>query len=70
MTFGNVREERGSEMPVEISEIGIRMRVDDDKGRERGSDRLGETERDAQREAIIDECVRRVLQALKARQER
>jgi hypothetical protein len=57
-------------MPVEISEIGIRMRVDDDKGTERGSDRPGETKPEAERESMIDECVRRVLQALKARRER
>jgi uncharacterized protein DUF5908 len=58
-------------MPIEISEIGIRMRVDDDPGHGRSGRGPGWSGRgEAEREAVIAECVRRVLQALKARQER
>ena len=58
-------------MPLEVNEIGIVMRVRD------GSDvaqRVGEDEpaehREEWREELIDECVRRVLQALKMERER
>jgi uncharacterized protein DUF5908 len=56
-------------MPLEIREIGISMRVgtqtppaeaQPEQDRRPGLDR----------EAIVDECVRRVLQMLKTRQER
>ena len=57
-------------MPLEINEIAIAMRVsagggDHDEGR--GSASGGRAEED--REELIQECVRRVLQALKARSE-
>ena len=57
-------------MPIEISEIGIRMRVDEDDGGGRVGRGPSGPGRDAEREAVIAECVRRVLQALKARQAR
>lgn len=57
-------------MPLEINEIDIAMRVtDEDAGRDRPH--LG-TEPPAlriDREKLIEECVRRVLQALKSRDE-
>ncbi|MEJ1968733.1 MAG: DUF5908 family protein [Rhizomicrobium sp.] len=67
-------------MPLEINEIGIRMRVHD------GQPRAGTPEGDGAdagqladavasepgqaRDAIVDACVRRVLAALKTMQER
>ena len=54
-------------MPLEIREIGISMRV--------GDHDPVEAEADAEspqidHDEIVDECVRRVLQMLKTRQER
>ena len=57
-------------MPLEINEIAIAMRVSaggDDAGEERGAAPGGRLEED--REELIQECVRRVLQALRARSE-
>ena len=57
-------------MPLEINEIAIAMRVSsggDDGREERGAAPGGRAEED--REELIQECVRRVLQALKARSE-
>jgi hypothetical protein len=58
-------------MPLEINEIDIAMRVtDEDARRERlhvGTEPPAPTRID--RENLIDECVRRVLQALKSRDE-
>jgi len=55
-------------MPLEIREIGIGMRVGDEAepadARARGDQAV------PRREEIVDECVRRVLAALKTRQER
>ena len=57
-------------MPLEINEIAIAMRVSaggDDEGQGRGAPTGERAEED--REELIQECVRRVLQALKARSE-
>ncbi len=59
-------------MPLEVSEIGISMRVthesDADADRLAG-ERSGGLD-DETRRQLIDECVERVLQALKAERER
>jgi hypothetical protein len=60
-------------MPIEINEIGIRMRVRDDEGGGRGAaPGSGPSYHswEADREALVAECVRRVLQALKTGRER
>ncbi len=57
-------------MPLEINEIAIAMRVSSgsrDYGEERNAAPGGPVEDD--REELIQECVRRVLQALKAQSE-
>lgn len=59
-------------MPLEISEIGINMRVSDtpkEAGKRRPKAEEGEC-RDVDREEIVDDCVRRVLQILKGLGER
>jgi len=63
-------------MALEIREIAIRMRVgegdgcgDGGPGDEPGGDEPG-GDGGADREKIVEECVRRVLQALKATRER
>lgn len=60
-------------MALEVNEIGISMRVTGD-GLDGGSRResFEESPQDAEekREAIIEECIRRVLQALKIERER
>ena len=55
-------------MPLEIREIGIRMRV----GEQAPSTETQAVEERPKfdQEKIVDECVRRVLQMLKTRQER
>jgi hypothetical protein len=56
-------------MPLEVNEIGIVMRVNDGHrpdGEVRGQVRPSEKER----EELINECVRRVLEALAMEQER
>jgi len=55
-------------MPLEVNEIGIVMRVVD--GPER-PDKFPETREPSkqQREELINECVRRVLEALKMERE-
>ena len=59
-------------MPLEVSEIGISMRVtnepDPDADRLPG-ERSGGLD-DETRRHLVDECVERVLQALKAERER
>lgn len=62
-------------MPLEIGEIGISVQVAGDDPRQ-GRDRAAaadpcasEQERE-QREDLVDECVRRVLTALRAERER
>jgi hypothetical protein len=57
-------------MALEINEIGIRVQVYDDAGRP--AQRLSESSGSANldREQLIEECVRKVLQALKALGER
>ena len=54
-------------MPLEINEIGIRMRVSDTtKEPEERKPKIREDEcRDVNREELVDDCVRRVLQILK-----
>lgn len=54
-------------MPLEISEIGISMRVSDsDKETDKRHPKTREDAgRDINREEIVDDCVRRVLQILK-----
>ena len=59
-------------MALEISEIGIRMRVRDDE-EESGErrERAAEPEcGDVDREEIVADCVRRVLQLLRTAEER
>jgi len=56
-------------MPLEIREIGIRMRVaDSEPAPIRAQEPVAVSERT--RERIVDDCVRRILAQLKARQER
>jgi hypothetical protein len=61
-------------MALEINEIGIRVRVDD--GGMNTPVQLKEKEesigncREASREEIVEDCVRRVLQILRSREER
>jgi len=56
-------------MPLEINEIGITMRVSGDR-EAAGGHRDTSEESEEEREELIEECVRRVLQALKAERER
>jgi len=55
-------------MPLEINEIGISMRVTSDR-EFRGDDGRRE-DSEEEREELIEECIRRVLQALKIERER
>ncbi len=59
-------------MALEINEIGIRMRVGEERPAalrtEPGFDETSETEINYER--IVEECVRRILQALKVMKER
>jgi hypothetical protein len=54
-------------MPLEIREIGISMRVGDQAPAEAEADQESPQ---IDHDEIVDECVRRVLQMLKTRQER
>jgi hypothetical protein len=58
-------------MPLEVNEIGIVMRVQEgpEVAQRIGGDESAE-HREESREELIDECVRRVLQALKMERER
>ena len=58
-------------MPLEVNEIGIVMRVQEgpEVAQRIGGDESAE-HREEWREELIDECVRRVLQALKMERER
>lgn len=57
-------------MPLEISEIDIAMRVtDEDAGRDRPQVDPQMLAPRIDREELIQECVRRVLQALRSRDE-
>ncbi len=61
-------------MALEINEIGIRIRVDD--GGKNTPVQLKEKEegvgncRETSREEIVEDCVRRVLQILRSREDR
>ena len=61
-------------MPLEISEIGIRMRVQSGTqgagGGESGGSGPAAPGAAVDREALVQECVQRVLQALRTAQER
>jgi hypothetical protein len=59
-------------MPLEVNEIGITMRVTGDRGDGGHQDPFedGQEDADEKREQLIEECVRRVLQALKTERER
>jgi hypothetical protein len=57
-------------MPLEINEIDIAMRVtDEDSGRDRPRAVTEPAAPGIDREDLIEECVRRVLQALRSRDE-
>ncbi|MEO8037113.1 MAG: DUF5908 family protein [Acidobacteriota bacterium] len=56
-------------MPLVVNEIGITMRVT--SGREDVDGRAStQDDKEEEREELIEECVRRVLQALKLERER
>jgi hypothetical protein len=60
-------------MTLEISEIAIRMRVADAaRGREERGDKVtsGGGCRDLEREELVDDCVRRVLDVLRGLERR
>lgn len=67
-------------MTLEIQEIGIRMRVAEDAGQGSRTERSGRAPRDgscgddagerARRDSLVEDCVRRVLDVLKMREER
>ena len=60
-------------MALEVSEIGIRMRVDDGEdegGNERARSEQGSCTESLDRNEIVDDCVRRVLQILQRQRER
>jgi hypothetical protein len=68
-------------MALEINEIGINMRVDGDDRGAQAKDKKAKKDKEKtrsgraaccgfDREEIVDDCVRRVLQALKVLQER
>ena len=62
-------------MALEVSEIGIRMRVDDSVregggGNERSRSEQGSCTESLDRNEIVDDCVRRVLQILQRQRER
>ncbi len=56
-------------MPLEINEIDIAMRVTENGVAQRAGGGSDAQRRDEDREELIEECVRRVLQALKAERE-
>jgi len=57
-------------MPLEINEIDIAMRVTGDGGRQGGDGDGADTRaEEGAREELIEECVRRVLQAMKDQRE-
>ena len=57
-------------MPLEINEIDIAMRVTDgDGGRGRLDEGITAPLADVDREDLIEECVRRVLEALRTQNE-
>lgn len=60
-------------MPLEINEIGITMHVTDGPSGFTAGDRGGQDDVDQHtpdREALIQECVKRVLEVLRAEHER
>ncbi|MCP3100287.1 DUF5908 family protein [Myxococcus sp. K15C18031901] len=63
-------------MPLEVNEIGIQLRVRDGvdaAGPETPSTPVGDcgcSDEKKERQALVEECLRRVLQVLRARQER
>jgi hypothetical protein len=59
-------------MPIEVNEIAIQLKVRDGESAEGESETVAESESLAQpeRDAIVAECVTRVLRMLNARRER
>jgi hypothetical protein len=59
-------------MALEVNEVGIRVHVADDaEPKQRMQEACADTQlTESAQAAIVDECVRRVLQALKAKGER
>jgi len=58
-------------MPLEIREIAIRMRVGDAEPAASATlVRDGQEDGERNRDVIVEDCVRRVIAMLKARQER
>ena len=59
-------------MPIEINEIAIQLKVRDEASAASGSPSVtgGEGMSEPEREAIVADCVSRVLRALKAQRER
>jgi hypothetical protein len=55
-------------MPIEINEIAIQLKVRDEAVAENAA--APEAIREGEREAIVADCVARVLRAIKAQQER
>ncbi|MCE9672069.1 DUF5908 family protein [Myxococcus stipitatus] len=63
-------------MPLEVNEIGIQLRVRDGadaSSSDKPSTPVGDcgcSDEKKERQAMVEECLRRVLQVLRARQER
>jgi hypothetical protein len=57
-------------MPLEIREIGIRMRVGESEPARLPQAAAIESRDERPRDPIVEDCVRRVLAILKTRQER
>jgi uncharacterized protein DUF5908 len=57
-------------MPLEISEIGIYVRVAGEEAAPDAAEPAAAAEPAPDREQVVQECVRRVLQALRLAQER
>jgi hypothetical protein len=59
-------------MPLEINEIGIHMRVSESArvADDRQPQSVGSDGREINQEELLEECVRRVLQALRSMKER
>ena len=57
-------------MPLEVREIGIHMRVGDNDAAEPSNGAASDGLDDEAREAIVEDCVRRVLAMLKVQRER
>ena len=57
-------------MPLEVNEIGIRMRIFGDGNQEPPSPDESDDTADQRRADLVDACVRQVLRILKAMEER